>query len=61
MMALSIPIIAIILGHTHSSRKIKIKELELQKEILELEIRKQDSKIKLLEAESKNLDRVINN
>ena len=59
MMALSIPIIALILSHIRSVRKNKIRELELQKEILELEVRKQESKIKLLEEENKNLDKII--
>jgi len=59
--ALSIPIVAITLSHRQKSQKNKIRELELQKEILELEIKKQDSKILLLEAENKNLDKIINN
>ncbi|MCL2211789.1 MAG: hypothetical protein FWB95_07700 [Treponema sp.] len=58
--ALSIPIVAIILSHRQRVRKDKIRELELQKEIIELEIKKQDSKILLLEAENKRLDRIIN-
>jgi len=59
IMALSIPIIAILLSHVRSGRKNKIREMELQKEILELEVRKQESKIKLLEEENKNLDKII--
>ena len=34
--------------------------MELQKEILELEIEKQNSKAKLLDEESKQLDKIIN-
>ena len=59
ILALSIPIIAIVLSHVRKTQTNKIKELELQKEILELEEKKQNSKIKLLEAENKNLDRII--
>ena len=58
--ALSIPIIAIILSHKQKSKGNKIRELELQKEILELEIKKQSSTILLLEAENKKLDKIIN-
>jgi len=60
VMALSIPIVAIILTHRSGIHKNKLKELELKKEILELEIVKQNSQIKLLETESKKLDREIN-
>jgi len=59
LVALSIPIIAIILGHRSSSQKTKIRELELKKEILELEIAKQNSTIKLLEEENKKYDKII--
>jgi hypothetical protein len=58
--ALSIPIVAIILSHREKTQKNKIKELELQREILSLEIEKQNSKIKLLEKENKEYDKVIN-
>jgi hypothetical protein len=47
--ALSIPIVAIVLSHKRRTQNSKLRELELQKEILELEIEKQNSKIKLLE------------
>jgi hypothetical protein len=57
--ALSIPIVAIALAHKQKTQKNKIRELELQKEILELETRKQDGKIKLLEEENKKYDRII--
>jgi len=56
---LSIPIIAIVLDHKQKTQKNKIREMELQKEILELEIKKQDGKIKLLEEENKNLDKIV--
>ena len=57
--ALAIPIIAIIMGHAGGSQKNKLRELELKKEILELEIEKQNSAIKLLEEENKKYDRII--
>ena len=50
--ALSIPIIAIFLSHRQKQQKNKIRELELQKEILELEVKKQNSSLKLLEEEN---------
>jgi len=56
--ALSIPIIAIILGHKANSRK-EMLELELQKEMLELELKREDKKIKLLEEENKKYDNII--
>ena len=58
--AMSIPIIAMILSHRKKTQGNRIRELELQRDIIELEIRKQDSKIKLLEEENKNLDKIIN-
>jgi hypothetical protein len=58
--ALSIPIVAIILSYKQKTQNNKIRELELQKEILELETEKQNSKIKLLEEENKRLDKMIN-
>ena len=60
MLALSIPIIAIVLSHKQKIQKDRIRELELQKEILELEIEKQNGRVKLLENENKELDRIIN-
>jgi len=59
-MTLSIPIIAIVLSHKKSTHKDRIRELELKKEIMELEIAKQNSMIKLLEAENNKLDKEIN-
>jgi len=58
--ALSIPIIAIILSHVRNTQRDKIRELELQKSILELEIKKQDNTILLLEEENKKIDKEIN-
>ncbi|MDR0487171.1 MAG: hypothetical protein LBG91_02875 [Treponema sp.] len=59
IIALSIPIIAIVLNHKRKTQKDRIREMELQKELLELEVEKQNSRIKLLEAENKSLDRII--
>jgi hypothetical protein len=59
LMALSIPIIAIILSHKRKTQNNRIREMELQKEILELEIEKQNSKVKLLEEENKKYDKII--
>ena len=57
--ALSIPIVAIALSHKRKTQNNRIKELELQKEILALEVEKQNSMVKLLEAENKKLDKII--
>jgi hypothetical protein len=59
IVALSIPIVAISLSYKQKAQKNKIKELELQKEILQLEIEKQNGKVKLLEEESKKYDKII--
>ena len=56
----SIPIIAIALSHKRKTQKDRIRELELQKEIMELEVRKQDGNIKLPEEENKKYDIIIN-
>ena len=58
--ALSIPILAIVFSYKQKSQTTKIKELELKKEILQLEIEKQNGNIKLLEEENKKYDRIIN-
>jgi hypothetical protein len=58
--ALSIPIVAIALSYKEKAQHNKIRTLELQKEILELEIEKQDGKVKLLEEENKKYDKIIN-
>jgi len=60
LLALSIPIIAIILSHVRHTQRDKVRELELQKEILELEIKKQNNTILLLEEENKKIDKEIN-
>ncbi|MDR0401043.1 MAG: hypothetical protein LBH51_08890 [Treponema sp.] len=57
--ALSIPIIAIILSYKQKTQRNKIRELELQKEILVLENEKQHINIKMLEEENKKYDRII--
>jgi hypothetical protein len=57
--ALSIPIVALVLSHRRKTQNNKIKELELQKEILHLEVDKQNGKIKLLEEENKKYDKII--
>jgi TolA-binding protein len=57
--ALSIPIVAITLSYRQKTQKNKIRELELRKEILELEIEKQNGNVKLLEEENKRLDKII--
>ena len=59
--ALSIPVIAIVLSHKRKTQKNRIRELELQKEILALEVEKQDGRIKLLEEENKKYDKIIYN
>jgi len=56
----SIPTLAIVLSHKRKTQNTRLKELELQKEILELELKKQDGTIKLLEEENKKYDKVIN-
>ena len=57
---IAIPILAIALAHRGKFQKDRIRELELQKEIMELEIKKQDTNIKLLEEENKKYDIIIN-
>jgi hypothetical protein len=52
--------VAITLSYKQKTQKNRIRELELQKEILELEIEKQNSKVKLLEEENKKYDKIIN-
>jgi hypothetical protein len=57
--ALSIPFVAIALSYREKTQKNKIRELELQKEILALEVEKQNSTIKLLEEENKKYDHIL--
>jgi len=59
LVALSIPIVAIVLSYKQKTQKDKIREMELQKEILELEITKQNANIKLLEEENKKYDKIL--
>jgi len=59
LIALIIPIVAIILSFRRDDQKHRIRELELHKEILELEIKKQNTEIRLLEEESKKYDKLI--
>jgi cell shape-determining protein MreC len=58
--ALSIPIIALVLSYGQKTQKNKIREMELQKEILALELEKQNGRVKLLEEENKKYDRLLN-
>ena len=60
VIALSIAGLAIVLSYMQKSQKTRIRELELQKEILQLEVEKQNASIKLLEEENKKYDRIIN-
>jgi len=55
----AIPIVAIALTHRGKFQKDKNKELELRKQILELEIKKQNDNIRLLEEENRKYDRII--
>ena len=57
--ALSIVFTAVVFEHKQKTQLNKIREMELQKEIMELEIEKQNSKIKLLEIENKEWDKII--
>jgi hypothetical protein len=59
IVALSIPITAIVLSYKQKTQKNKLQEMELQKEILKLEIEKQNRTIELLEKENKKLDRIM--
>jgi uncharacterized protein YoxC len=59
MMALSIPILAISLSFRQKGQKDRLRELELKKEIMQLEIESMNSKTRLLEQENKKLDRII--
>jgi hypothetical protein len=56
---LAIPLTAIVLSHKRKTQNNKIKELVLQKEILKLEVEKQNGNIKLLEEENKHYDKII--
>ena len=56
---LAIPIVAIVLSHKRKTQGNRIKELKLQKEILELEVEKQNGRVRLLEEENKKYDKII--
>jgi len=56
---ISIPITAIALSYRKGAQKLKIREMELQKEMMQLEIEKQNGTIKLLEEENKKFDRLL--
>ena len=56
---LAIPLSAIVLSYKDKAQKNKLRELELQKEMLQLEIEKQNGKLKLLESENKKYDAII--
>jgi chaperonin cofactor prefoldin len=45
--------------HHAKKQKVEVEKLKYQKEILELEVQKQNNQIKLLEEESKKLDKII--
>jgi len=57
--ALAIPIVAIVLSHNRKTQDTRLKELELQKEILQLEVEKQNGMVKMLEEENKKYDKII--
>jgi len=57
--ALSVVLVAIVFEHKQKTQINRIKEMELKKQIMELEIEKQNSRIKLLETENKELDKII--
>ena len=54
-------IISFIGNNAKHKRETELEKIKYQKEILELEIQKQNNEIKLLEAESKKYDQIINN
>ncbi|MCL2006936.1 MAG: hypothetical protein FWG77_02505 [Treponema sp.] len=57
IVAVSIP--GMVLAHIESRKKIEVNKLNLQKEILELEIKSKETEIHLLEEKNKELDRLI--
>jgi hypothetical protein len=54
------PAIVFTFLHKNAKNKREIEKLKYQKEILELEIEKENKQIKLLEEENKKLDKIIN-
>jgi len=62
LIVLSIVAIVGIVSYTDNlknKRKIEVEKMKLQKEILELEIEKQNSQTKLLQEENKKLEKII--
>jgi hypothetical protein len=57
IIALGIPFFAIHLSYKQKTQKNKIREMEIQKEMLQLEIETQNGRVRLLEEENKKLDR----
>jgi hypothetical protein len=59
LMALAIPFLAISLSYKQKNQNTKLEEMRLQKEILQLEIEKQNGTLKLLAEENKKYDKII--
>jgi hypothetical protein len=55
-----VPSIVFLFIYKVSKNKHELKKMKYQKEILELEIEKQNNHIKLLEEENKKYDKIIN-
>lgn len=53
-------VLSFVYKNAKNKREKEIEKLKYQKEILELEERKQSGQLKLLEEENKKLDRIIN-
>jgi cell division protein FtsB len=58
--ALSIPLVAIVLSHRQKAGSNRVREFELQKEILDMEIEKKKIELKILEEENRKYDNEIN-
>jgi len=52
---------AFVLFNKMVKKQFESRNIKIQKEILELEIKKQENQIKLLEEENKKYDKLINN
>jgi hypothetical protein len=63
ILSIFIALPGIIFTYAYKSKKDKteLKKLQYQKEILELEIRRDNRRIRLLEEENKKLDKIIHN
>ncbi|MDR1439125.1 MAG: hypothetical protein LBJ10_03675 [Clostridiales bacterium] len=59
LFALSIPIVAIALSYRQKANDSKVRSLELQREILELEIEKSRNELRALEEENRKYDNEI--